>query len=96
MHRVVPISLLFLLLASGEAFGLSASPETGVEPVATADSQPFAADKVSLEQAVRQVRRQYGGRILSAETQGSGGKRVHVIKVLTDKGRVQTVRIRAN
>lgn len=54
------------------------------------------ADRVTLEQAVRQVRKQYGGRIVSAETRGSGGSRTHVIKVLTEKGRVVTVRIPAN
>ncbi|MEO0576951.1 MAG: hypothetical protein AAF004_15955 [Pseudomonadota bacterium] len=62
--------------------------------VAESESQPHA-DKVTLEQAVRRVRKQYGGRIVSAETRG-GSKRTHVIKVLTDKGRVVTVRIPAN
>ena len=56
----------------------------------------MARDKLTLEEAVRRVRKQYGGRIVSAETQGSGDRRVHVSKVLTDDGRVRTVRINAN
>jgi hypothetical protein len=47
----------------------------------------------SLSQAVEQVRRQYNGRIVSAETQVSGGRETHVIKVLTGDGTVKTVRI---
>ena len=48
---------------------------------------------MTLDQAVQQVRRQYNGRIVSAETQVSGGREVHVIKVLTSDGKVKTVRI---
>lgn len=66
----------------------------GVEAVTAAPDAPLA-DKVSLEEAVRRVRRQYGGKIVSAETRGRPGNRVHVIKVLTDSGRVHTVRVSA-
>ena len=47
----------------------------------------------SLSQAVEQVRRQYNGRIVGAETRVSGGRETHIIKVLTSDGRVKTVRI---
>ncbi len=47
----------------------------------------------SLGEAVEQVRRQYNGRIVSAETRMSGNREMHVIKVLTDDGKVKTVRI---
>lgn len=48
---------------------------------------------LSLGEAVEQVRRQYNGRIVSAETRMSGNRETHVIKVLTDDGKVKTVRI---
>lgn len=48
---------------------------------------------LTLDQAVEQVRRQYNGRIVSAETTVSGGRETHVIKVLTDDGKVKTVRV---
>ena len=48
---------------------------------------------VTLSQAVEQVRRQYNGRIVSAVTQVSGGRETHVIKVLTEDGKVITVRV---
>ncbi|GAB4184181.1 MAG: hypothetical protein Tsb002_06930 [Wenzhouxiangellaceae bacterium] len=54
-----------------------------------------AAWAISLEQAVRQVAAQYNGRVISAQTVKQGGKQVHVIRVLTESGKVKTVRIPA-
>ena len=48
---------------------------------------------MTLSQAVEQVRREYNGRIVSAETVVNGGRETHVIKVLTSDGKVKTVRI---
>lgn len=48
---------------------------------------------MSLDQAVEQVRRQYNGRIVSAKTEVRGGQETHVIKVLTEDGKVRTVQI---
>ncbi|MGB5245052.1 MAG: hypothetical protein WBM54_01930 [Woeseia sp.] len=50
-------------------------------------------DGPSLGEAVEQVRRQYRGRIVSAATEVRGNREVHVIKVLTEDGKVKTVRI---
>lgn len=47
----------------------------------------------SLSDAVEQVRRQYGGRIVSAKTRVSGKRETHEIKVLTEDGTVKTVRV---
>ena len=60
---------------------------------AQADASPAQSNGVSLSEAVQQVRRQYGGQILSAETTRSGNREVHVIKVLTSDNKVKTVRI---
>lgn len=48
---------------------------------------------LTLSQAVAQVKRQYNGRIVSAVTKRQGNREVHHIKVLTDDGKVKTVRI---
>jgi len=47
----------------------------------------------SLNEAVERVRRQYNGRIVSAETRVSGNREVHHIKVLTSDGKVKTVTV---
>jgi hypothetical protein len=52
------------------------------------------SDGLTLSEAVEQVRRQYNGRIVDAVTQVSGGRETHVIKVLTEDGKVKTVRVR--
>ena len=53
----------------------------------------MACNGVTLSQAVEQVRRQYNGRIVSADTVVSGDCETHVIKVLTQDGKVKTVRV---
>ncbi|MFN2348226.1 MAG: PepSY domain-containing protein [Thioalkalivibrio sp.] len=53
----------------------------------------LAQAQVSLNQAVAQVQRRVGGRVLSAETQTHNGVPVHVIRVLTDNQRVRTIRV---
>lgn len=49
-----------------------------------------AREKVSLDQAVNIVRRQSGGKVISARSEGSGSTRKHRIKVLIDGRRVRT------
>lgn len=97
MRNLLIILSLFALLGAAPA---SARPAgQGGDKAAPAVSHGDAAFQsrgISLEEAVRRVRRQYDGRIVSAETRGSGERRVHVIKVLTKDGRVRTVRIPAN
>ena len=51
--------------------------------------------QTSLDQAVDQVRRNTGGRVLSAETDRRGGHSVHRIKVLTPDGQVRYIQIDA-
>jgi len=53
----------------------------------------FQSGGMTLSQAVEQVRRQYGGQIVSAETRVSGNRETHIIKVLTQDGKVKTVRV---
>lgn len=50
---------------------------------------------ITLDQAVAQVRRETGGRILSAKTVHQGGALVHRIKVLTPDKQVQIHEIEA-
>jgi len=54
---------------------------------------PAAAWAQSLDEAAREAARQYNAKVLSAHTEQEGGRRVHVIKLLTKDGVVKTVRI---
>ncbi|HSD70255.1 MAG TPA: PepSY domain-containing protein [Woeseiaceae bacterium] len=70
-------------------------------PAINAESAPARSDSrmlaqgggLTLDQAVEQVRRQYNGRIVSAETRVSGNRETHYIKVLQDDGKVITVTV---
>lgn len=72
-----------------------------VAPASSAESAPVRNDShvlaqsggLTLDQAVEQVRRQYDGRIVSAETRMSGNREVHYIKVLQKDGKVKTVTV---
>ena len=50
-------------------------------------------DGMSLSQAIESVRKRTGGRIVSAETKVSGNREIHHIKVLTEDGKVKTVKV---
>jgi uncharacterized membrane protein YkoI len=75
-----------------------------VAPAISAESAPvrneghvlarmLAQGGMTLDQAVEQVRRQYNGRIVSAETKVNGNREVHYIKVLLEDGKVKTVTV---
>ena len=59
----------------------------------TADNMAMQGGGVSLSQAVEQVRRQYNGQIVDARTIVKGKREVHVIRVLTEDGKVKTVEV---
>lgn len=54
---------------------------------------PAWAAAKTLGQAVQQVKRSTGGKVLSANTVVRGNKEVHRIKVLTQDGRVRVVQV---
>lgn len=84
--RRLSIILIFAALALGP-LGASAD-DHDAWPIVVAQN-----NGKSLSEAVEQVRRQTGGRILSAETKVSGGREVHHIKVLTKDGKVKTHKV---
>jgi len=50
----------------------------------------------SLQDAVSEARDRYPGRVLSADTERSGGRESHKIRILTDDGRVKRIRVDAD
>ncbi len=93
MRTLLTILLISIALtASGQAIAVQIEAGVTEEPTPPALSV-MQSNGVTLSQAVEQVRRQYNGRIVSAETQVSGNRETHVIKVLTEDGKVKTVRV---
>ena len=85
--RLLTLIALFAALALTPVGASADDHDDGSFVVAQADSGK------SLNEAVEQVRRQTGGRILSAETRVEGNREVHHIKVLTKDGKVQTHKV---
>ena len=61
----------------------------------TQAKQPHPENHTNLDQAVQQVKKQTGGRILSAKTKNNDGQQVHKIKVLLPNGKVRIIRVNA-
>lgn len=57
--------------------------------------RPRQQEGISLDEAVARVRRETGGRVLSAEARGGGGATVYRIKVLLPNGAVRVVHVDA-
>ncbi|WP_303901228.1 PepSY domain-containing protein [Thiohalomonas denitrificans] len=89
MKRLTAALLLFLAL--GAHTSLAAPSGYNQSNLTMAQASGMA-----LDQAAAQVRRETGGRILSAETVREKGRKVHRIKVLTPDRKVRIVRIEAN
>ena len=51
--------------------------------------------EMPMDQAVKNVERQYHARVVKAETQHSEGHTVYVLRLLNDAGKVLTVRVDA-
>ena len=88
MKHLTAILLLPLLLAAAPA---SAAPPWE----APAALQVAKKSSISLDEAVAQVRKLTGGRILSANTVNEDGRRIHRIKVLTPNNKVRVINVPA-
>jgi hypothetical protein len=98
MRLIATLLLCVTLSSANTANALQADQgtEAVISDVIAPDSpglDSFQSGGMTLSQAVEQVRRQYGGQIVSAETRVSGNRETHIIKVLTQDGKVKTVRV---
>jgi uncharacterized membrane protein YkoI len=96
--KPVPLLLLLSILLPGVAEAAPGWKEPSSYRHVEYKNERQSSNKkgTSLDTAVAQVKRDTGGRILSAQTVNKGGKRVHRIKVLTPDNRVRIVNINAD
>jgi hypothetical protein len=93
--QVIPMRILsiILMLAAAAAAAPAAVAGQPAGRAASNDLRIAQEDGPSLSEAVEMVRRKYQGRIVSAETRVSGNREVHIIRVMTNDGKVITERI---
>jgi len=85
MKYLTTTLLLLLALGGNAAFAAPGGGKQG-------DGQKMKRSQVmTLDQTTAQVRKQTGGRILSAETVREEGRLVHRIKVLTQERKVRVL-----
>lgn len=90
------IGLVLLVAGSGAAGASSEAPP----PVAPVNPEPprvlvLTTDSLSMDQAVRLAEQRFHARVVKAETERENGHTVYVLRLLSDAGRVWTVRVDA-
>jgi uncharacterized membrane protein YkoI len=63
--------------------------------VGTASDRTMTTSALSMDQAVKMVERRFHARVVKAETERGNGRTVYVLRLLSDAGRVWTVRVDA-
>ncbi len=95
------LKMTMLILVAVVALPLTASAfdleealrEQHVQYQGREEHRTAQSNGMSLSQAIEKVRRQTGGKVVSAVTRVQGGREVHHIKVLTKDGKVKTHKI---
>jgi uncharacterized membrane protein YkoI len=98
------LCLLALALAAGSAqatdrlFGreVESSPSYGEAPRDNVRAIRVANSGMSLDQAVSMVEKRYNARVVRTEVRTEGDRKIYVLRLLNDAGRVWTVRVDAS
>jgi uncharacterized membrane protein YkoI len=90
---MILLAALPLLPAAADAFALDRAPAAPHEQAPVPQLGTTQSDGMTLSQAIESVRKQTGGRVVSAETKVQGGREVHHIKVLMENGKVKTFKV---
>ncbi len=88
-QMLLPVALPIFLFGAGFA-PPAVAQEQYREPRAV-----MLRDGISLDEAVSRAEQQYRARVVRTEVQDEDGRKVYVLKLLSDNGRVFTVRIDA-
>ena len=92
----VPIALLAAgLVSSAQAQGLPSYPAGGTNVEEHTEVVGVYRDGISLDEAVRRAEAQYHAKVVRTDVQDEDGRKVYVLKLLSEDGRVITVRVDA-
>ena len=93
----LPIALLAGSLASyAQAQGLAVNLAGGSNVEEHGDVVAVYRDGISLDEAVRRAEAQYHAKVVRTDVQDEDGRKVYVLKLLSEDGRVITVRVDAS
>lgn len=92
----LPVTLLLLGIAPfSQAHSLHGSMPNGAAAHEQSTAFEIMRDGISLDEAVRRAEAQYRARVVRTDVQDEDGRKVYVLKLLSEDGRVINVRIDA-
>jgi hypothetical protein len=95
-HGLLPLSLALIGFAPiCGANGLASWEHSGANVDDRTTPAAVLRDGISLDEAVSRAEAQYHARVVRTDVQDEDGRKVYVLKLLSDDGRVFTVRIDA-
>jgi len=89
------VLLLAALSTLGRAEGLPAARTGGAVSAERGVSGEMQRDGISLDEAVRMAEAQFHARVVRTDVVDEDGRKVYVLKLLSEGGRVITVRVDA-
>jgi hypothetical protein len=93
---LLPITLVLVGFAPfSQAHSMPGSTLNGAAARERARAPEVMRDGISLDDAVRRAEEQYRARVVRTDVQDEDGRKVYVLKLLSEDGRVITVRIDA-
>lgn len=93
---LVPAALFALGLGSfSQAHGMPGPAVQAGSNLQTQYIEDARHDGISLDEAVRRAEQQFRARVVRTDVQDEDGRKVYVLKLLSENGRVMTVRIDA-
>jgi hypothetical protein len=95
-NGLLPALLSVVAFAPGAQAHAMPGPSYPGSPVEPAREFAAPRDGISLDQAVSRAEAQYNARVVRTDVVDEDGRKVYVLKLLSEKGRVFTVRIDAN
>ena len=93
---LVPVALVAAGLGSySQAHGMPGPVVQSGSNLETHYIEDVRRDGISLDEAVRRAEQQFRARVVRTDVQDEDGRKVYVLKLLSENGRVMTVRIDA-
>ena len=93
---LVPVALIAAGLGSySQAHGMPGPQVQSGSNYQAQYIEDVRRDGISLDEAVRRAEQQYRARVVRTDVQDEDGRKVYVLKLLSENGRVMTVRIDA-
>jgi hypothetical protein len=95
-HGLVPAALIALGVGSfSQAHGVRGPQLLSGSNFQAPYLEAVRHDGISLDEAVRRAEQQFHARVVRTDVQDEDGRKVYVLKLLSENGRVMTVRIDA-